>query len=247
VQIQPLSPGGYRAGVSEPVAPSASSASHSLTLDRGLRVLRVLAEHPDGLSVSELAGALGTHRAGIYRLLGPLVEQRLVRRTDDGRHLLGMGLVELASRVRPRLQEVAVPQLRILADELRATTALTVRDGHEAVVAAVIEPRSTDMHIAYRTGLRHRLDQAASGMAILAGGEPREGERPEITEARARGWARSAGELLPGTTGVAAPIGDEGHDAEASISAVWIEPRDEAVVGERLVAAARSIAAALRM
>ena len=31
---------------------TASPANHSLTLERGLRVLRVLADHPDGLSVS---------------------------------------------------------------------------------------------------------------------------------------------------------------------------------------------------
>lgn len=225
---------------------SASPANHSLTLDRGLRVLRVLAEYPDGLSVSELASALQTHRAGIYRLLGPLVEQRLVHRTERGRHLLGIGLVELASRVRPRLQEVAIPQLRILADDMGATTALTLRDGEEAVVAAVVEPRNADAHIIYRVGLRHRLDQAASGMAILAGGTPRPGERPEVAQARARGWARSASELLKGTTGVAAAILELDAEPEASISAVWIEPRDEEVAGKLVVQAAETIAAGLR-
>ncbi len=74
---------------------TASPANHSLTLERGLRVLRVLAEHPDGLSVSALAAEMETHRAGIYRLLGPLVDQRLVVRDADGRHTLGVGLIEL--------------------------------------------------------------------------------------------------------------------------------------------------------
>jgi DNA-binding IclR family transcriptional regulator len=50
----------------------------SLTLQRGLRVLRVLSEHPEGMTVSELAGALGTHRAGIYRLLSVHLSERLV-------------------------------------------------------------------------------------------------------------------------------------------------------------------------
>src|SRR5947209_8572506 len=100
----------------------------SLTLQRGLRVLRVLSEHPEGMTVSELADALGTHRAGIYRLLGPHLSERLVWRHAD-RYYLGAGLVELASRVQPRLQEVAGPLLQALADELTATAALTVRDG----------------------------------------------------------------------------------------------------------------------
>ena len=176
--------------------------NYSLTLDRGLRLLRVLAQEPEGLTVSELADELDTHRAGIYRLLGPLTAHRLVVRGADGRHTLGLGLLELASAVRSRLQEVAVRELRILADELRATTALTIRDGDEAVVAAVVEPSGTAMHIAYRPGLRHPVDRAAPGLAILAGEAPLPGERPEVAVAREQGWAVTTGELLPGATGV---------------------------------------------
>ena len=222
-----------------------SSANGSLTLGRGLRVLRVLAGHPAGLSVSELAAELETHRAGIYRLLGPLAEERLVVRGASGRYALGLGLLELASAVRSRLQEVAVRELRILADEVRATTALTIRDSDDAVVAAVVEPTSTDMHIAYRPGLRHPIDRAASGLAILAGDQPRDGERPEVALARSRGWAETTGELLPGVTGVAAPVVLPGRETEASISAVWIEPRDAAAMAEPLMRTAHAIAAAL--
>jgi DNA-binding IclR family transcriptional regulator len=217
----------------------------SLTLERGLRVLRALAEHPDGLSVSELAAELETHRAGIYRLVGPLAAQRLVVRGVDGRFTLGLGLLELASAVRSRLQEVAVRELRLLADEVRATTALTIRDGDEAVVAAVVEPTSTVMHIAYRPGLRHPLGRAAPGLAILAGNPPQVGERPEVEEARQRGWAVTTGELLPGATGVAAPIVVRGRDVEASISAVWVEPRDPERMAGPVVRAARAISDAL--
>lgn len=208
--------------------------------------MRVLAEHPDGLSVTELAAALSTHRAGVYRLLGPLVDQRFVVRAADGKHRLGIGLIELASHVRPRLQEVAAPELRQLADDLRATVALTIRDGEEAVVVAVVEPRSTDLHIAYRSGLRHRLDQAASGIAILAGLPPRRGERRAVAAARERGWSSSEGELLPGATGVAAPILLDGAETEASVSAVWIEPRDAQAAAGRVVRTAQRIAAGLR-
>jgi DNA-binding IclR family transcriptional regulator len=223
-----------------------SPQSGSQTLERGLRVLRVLADHPDGLSVSGLASALDTHRAGIYRLLGPLVDQRLAVRGEDGRYVLGAGLIELASRVRPRLQEAALPELRRLADALGATTALTVRDAEEAVVAAVVEPRNTDMHIAYRSGLRHRLDQAASGIALLAGLPPRDGEREPIRLARARGWSQSTSELLPGgVTGVGAPILVPGHECEAAISAVWADGRDPAGAAEAVMRSARSIASAL--
>jgi DNA-binding IclR family transcriptional regulator len=219
-----------------PAAPSSS-----LTLERGLRVLRVLAAHPEGMTVSELADALGTHRAGIYRLLGPHLAERLVRRAED-RYFLGTGLVELASRVRPRLQEVAGPLLQALADELTATVALTVRDGEDAAVVLDVRlPRHADMHIAYRPGLRHPVAIAASGIALLAGSPPRPSERREVTQARERGWSASTGELLAGATGVAAPVGS----ADAAVSAVWIGGRDAAVMARSVMATAHRLAEAL--
>jgi DNA-binding IclR family transcriptional regulator len=221
------------------------AAGGSLTLERGLRVLRALADQPEGLSVTELAAELETHRAGIYRLVTTLGEQRLVVRGADGRYALGLAVLELASAVRSRLQEVAVRELRLLADEVRATTALTIRDGDEAFVAAVVEPTRTSMHVAYRPGLRHPIDIAAPGLAILAGGPPLPGERPEVALARQRGWSQSSGELLPGATGVAAPVVVHGHETEASISAVWVEPRDAASVADSVMAAAAAIGAAL--
>jgi len=223
----------------------AMAGSGSLTLERGLRVLRTLAGSPDGLTVTELAAELDTHRAGIYRLLGPLAAERLVVRGADGSYTLGLGLLDLAHAVRSRLQEVAARELRLLADEVSATTALTVRDGDEAVVALVVEPAASTMHIAYRPGLRHPIDRAAPGIAILAGGPAQDGERPEVAVARERGWSVSSGEILPGATGVGVPIVVQDRPAEASISAVWIEPRDAAEMARPVARAAARIAAAL--
>lgn len=217
----------------------------SLTLERGLRLLRVLADDPSGMTVSELADALGTHRAGVYRLLRPHLDARLVSRDDAGRYRLGAGLIELASRVQPRLQEAAGPRLQALADRLSASAALTVRDGDDtAVVVDVRSPRTVDMHITYRPGLRHPVSVAASGIAILAGNPPLPGERAAVTEARGRGWSRSTGELLPGASGVAAPVLVRGG-ADAAVSAVWVGERDDARAAQWVMGAAAGIAAAL--
>ncbi|HWH93525.1 MAG TPA: helix-turn-helix domain-containing protein [Baekduia sp.] len=225
--------------------PSTPSPTHSHTLDRGLRALEVLAKHPDGLSVSELAAALGTHRAAVYRLLGPLGDHHLIRREPDGRFTLAPGLIELAAGVRPRLHDVAEPVLQRLADRLRATTALTIRDGDEAVVATVILPREPSMHLTYRPGMRHPLTQGCPGHVLLAAMPPQSDEPPFVTRARAQQYAVSRGELLPGATGVAAAIAAPGHEPDASISAVWIEGLDPDVVAADIIAAAREIATAL--
>lgn len=222
-----------------------ASATHSLTLDRGLRALWLLRDAPDGLSASELAGALSTHRAAVYRMLAPLLEHHLVRRRADGRHLLGPGLIELAAAVQTHLQERAAPVLQELADELGATTALTLRDGAQAVVAAVVVPRDHLLHLTYRTGMRHDLTAGAPGHAIAAALPASPADTDDIRAARARGWARSQGQLLHGATGVAAVVRGPGGEPLAALSAVWISGIDERRAARATVAAADALTAAL--
>ncbi|HWI74046.1 MAG TPA: helix-turn-helix domain-containing protein [Baekduia sp.] len=231
--------------MTSPESNAPSPATHSHTLDRGLRALEVLARHPDGLSVSELAAALETHRAAVYRLVGPLGDHHLVRREPDGRFTLGPGLIELAAGVRPRLHDVAEPVLQRLADQLRATTALTIRDGDHAVVATVVLPREPRMHLTYRPGMRHPLTQGCPGHVLLAAAPPQPDEPEFVTRARERRYAVSRGELLPGATGVAAAVAAPGHEPDASISAVWIEGVDPDDVAGDVIAAADEIATAL--
>jgi DNA-binding IclR family transcriptional regulator len=220
-----------------------TAAEHSHTLDRGLRALEVLRGHPDGLSVTELARELGTHRAAVYRLLGPLVAHRLVQRLEDGRCVLGPGLIALAEGVQPRLIQAATPVLRALAASLGATTALSVRDGDDAVVALVFTPPDQPLHVAYRTGFRHPLTVGSPGHALLAAGPPDPGEPDDVVAARERGWALSSGELLPGATGVAAAVTARAQDTQVAVSAVWITERDPGPAAREVVAAAAEIAA----
>jgi DNA-binding IclR family transcriptional regulator len=214
-------------------------------LDRGLRALEVLREHGDGMSVAELADALDTHRAAVYRLLAPLTEHHLIRRSSDGRYVLGAGLLALAGGVQSRLQEVAEPVLRELADRLQATTALTLRDGDEAVVAIVTSPRDQLVHLTYRTGMRHPLSAGAPGLALLAAMPRRTSEPPAVAGARERGWAQSSGQLLPGATGVAAAV-LSAREPVAAISAVWIAGVNLKQAGRAVAAAARDLTEQLR-
>lgn len=227
-----------------PPSPPAA-AEHSHTLDRGLRALEVLRGHPDGLTVTGLARELGTHRAAVYRLLGPLVAHRLVQRLDDGRCVLGPGLIALAEGVQPRLIQAATPVLRALAASLGATTALTVRDGADGVVALVFTPPDQPVHVAYRTGLRHPLTVGSPGHALLAAGPPRPCEPDNVATARKRGWALSSGQLLPGATGVAAVVPARAEDTQVAVSAVWIVERDPEPAAREVVAAAAEIAEAI--
>lgn len=210
-------------------------AETSQTLDRGLRVLRLLAESSGGLTVSQIAVELGVNRTVVYRLVATLEQHGLARRDVDGRSRLGLGVLQLSGRVQPLLREAALPSLRRLAEEVGATAHLTVADGGEALAVAVVEPSWTDYHVAYRVGSRHPLESGAAGRAILA----------------ARGVAGSPpylvteGELQPGARGVAAAV--LGVPAvQASVGVVALGPLDATNVGPRVVRAAAEIAAALR-
>lgn len=202
------------------------------TLDRGLRLLHLVADAPAGLTVTEAAGRLGVGRAVVYRLATTLGEHGMIRRDTSGRLRLGAGVLHLARRAQPLVADAALPSLRRLAEQVGATAHLTIAEGGEGLALAVVEPSWTQFHVAYRTGSRHPLELGAAGQAILAG---RQGQF---------GYVTSAGQLQPGAHGVAAPVpGVEG--LEASVGVVALAALDAEVVGPQVVATAAAVAKSL--
>ena len=210
-----------------------SAGSFSLTLDRGLRLLDLLArpENAAGMTVTALAAALGMSRSAAYRLLGTLESHGYVARLPDGRVRLGYAVTRLAAAVAPLVRAAATPVLRRLADEVGATAHLTLVDGDAALAVVVVEPTWTDVHVAYRPGTRHVLDRGAAGRAIVRG---RAGEL---------GWVTSRSELQPGAYGVAAPL--PAGEVEGSVGVVALSELDEDRVGPAVVVAAREVGNAL--
>ena len=203
------------------------------TLDRGLRVLAVLAATPGGLTVTEISTRLEINRTVVYRLVSTLEQHALTRRDGRGRVHIGLGVLHLASGVQPVLRDLAMPILRALAEEVGCTAHLTVADGDEAMALAVVEPSWTDYHVAYRVGSRHPLSRGAGGKAILMG-----------RERDAAPYAVSSGELQTGASGVAAPVkGVEGLDA--SVGIVTLGELDVDAIGPKVAAAADEVAHAL--
>ncbi|MCZ7435036.1 helix-turn-helix domain-containing protein [Micromonospora sp. WMMC241] len=202
------------------------------TLDRGLRLLHLVADAPGGLTVTEAAHRLGIGRAAVYRLVGALAGHGMLRRDGEGRLRIGVGVLHLARRAQPLLAEGAMPALRRLAERTGATAHLTVVEGGEGVALAVVEPSWTAFHVAYRTGSRHPLERGAAGRAVLAG---RAGDAGPVS---------TSGELQSGAYGVAAPVlGVPG--LEGSVGVVSLTPLDVAEVGAQVTAAAEAVAAAL--
>jgi len=205
------------------------AAETSQTLDRGLRVLRTLAETPGGLTMTALAAEIGVNRTVVHRLVATLEQHGLARRDGSGRLHVGLGVLALARGLQPVLRDLAAPVLRSLAEDLGCTAHLTMADGGEALAIAVVEPSWTDYHVAYRVGARHSLGQGAAGRAILAG------------RAGRSSYVETTGEIQPGAHGVAAPVlGVDG--LEASVGLVSLGVLDAAVCGPRVVEAAAEVA-----
>jgi DNA-binding IclR family transcriptional regulator len=206
----------------------------SQTLDRGLNLLQLLGsrENAGGMTITQIATALGVGRPVVYRLVATLEGRGFVTRREDGRVRLGLAITELSASVLPLLRERAMPTLRALADTVGATAHLTVVDGGEALAIAVVEPSWTDFHVAYRVGSRHRLEHGAAGRAILGA---RAGDTAYVV---------SDGELQAGAHGIAAPLAGIAG-LEASIGVVAMVPLDDGAVGPQVVAAARTLAAEL--
>ncbi|MFD5493752.1 IclR family transcriptional regulator [Streptomyces sp. NPDC001812] len=212
------------------------TAETSQTLDRGLRVLKLLADTDHGLTVTELSHRLGVNRTVVYRLLATLEQHALVRRDLGGRARVGLGVLRLGHQVHPLVREAAMPALRSLAEDIGATAHLTLVDGADALAVAVVEPSWTDYHVAYRAGFRHPLERGAAGKAIISARL----RRPDDP-----GYTLTHGELEAGACGAAAPLlGVTG--VEGSVGVVMLADVVPERVGPRVMDAAREVAEALR-
>lgn len=207
------------------------AAESAQTLERGLRLLRLLADGKGGRTPTELSVELALSRPVVYRLITTLLGEGFVRRDTEGRVHLGFGVLVLAQAVQPLLRAAALPALRRLAEQVGATAHLTVAEGDDGLAVAVVEPSWTHLHVAYREGSRHPLARGAAGQAILAAREGRSD------------YLLTEGQLQEGARGIAAPVVGLPW-LEASVGVVTFGPLDE-TAGPAVVAAAKELAAAL--
>lgn len=219
----------------------------SKTLHIGLRALELLAAHPHGLSVTEVADGIGVHRTVAHRLLRTLEAHHLCRRDKLKRFLPGAGLVTLAAPVERDLRTLAVPVLEDLANSVGATANLVVQETDTQVRSLlVVQPRNATMHVSFRTGQLDPIDRGCAGLAMLAALPPRAGEREEVRLARARGYAYSYGEVIPSVHGISAVVPGRREGSLASIGVSVFQIDDELALARALRDAAEQLGAMLR-
>ncbi|MBO9626593.1 MAG: helix-turn-helix domain-containing protein [Microbacterium sp.] len=219
----------------------ADTVPASQTLSRGIRILEVLADARDPLTIDEVAARLGVHRSIAYRLLRTLEDHRLVGRDAAGAVSLGPRMAALAAGVAQDLQAEALPELTAIANELGMTAFLAVIDGDDCITLASIEPRHAVASVAQRPGARHPVTVGAPGKAILlqlpVGEWPADAAaalRDEVDAARDLGYTTSHDEVIPTVQSVAVPLALRGQ-RPAAIAVVHVATAlDDAEIAARL-------------
>ncbi|WP_437223714.1 IclR family transcriptional regulator [Planctomicrobium sp. SH661] len=212
-------------------------------LDKGLDILELLAGRPEGLSLKQIADALGRNSTEIFRMLNQLRERAYIHRFEPGGvYRLSLKLFELAHRFPPtaRLLEVAVPAIRQLADRTGQSCHLSVLHGSGILVLAQTTS-SANWHFSVRLGATFSVTETASGRVLLAFSNPdvreeilaRAGENQapalvtdefhrELEKIRSRGYEQVVHETFRGVNDISAPIFGHGQHGEEILAALTI-------------------------
>ena len=139
-------------------------------LDKGLDILELLAQQPQGLTRSEIVKEMARSASEIYRMLERLVARQYVTRSVAGdRYALSLKLFALANMHPPlnRLINQALPVMDAFALQAEQSCHLGVYDrGNVLITSQINSPRgwSFSLHRGARVGLM----DTASGHVLLA-------------------------------------------------------------------------------
>lgn len=155
-----------------------------------MKLLDVLACHPDPAPLKQVALESGLHPSTAHRILGAMAQSGFVERGEGGTYRLGIRLLELGSLVKSRisLRETAMPFMIGLHAETGESVNLGIRDGDEIVYVDRTSSGRSAVRVVHIVGARAPLHTTASGKLFLV----------EDGMEKVRDYARRTG--LPGTT-----------------------------------------------
>jgi DNA-binding IclR family transcriptional regulator len=139
---------------------------------RAAAILRAVEEHPEGLSLGELAERLGLARSTIQRIVGALVDEQLLMSAGARAGvMLGPGLVRMAAAANIETDKIVRPVLQRLSRTLGETVDLSVRQGRSVVFLDQVVGSRRLVAIS-AVGEAFPLHCTANGKALLALASP---------------------------------------------------------------------------
>ncbi len=216
-------------------------------LVRAFALLDLLAAHPEGLTLNEVATATSLPEATTHRLLAVLQDLKVARAGDEGRWQVGRHLLELGTAYLDsvEIRSEARDLMKQLTADTGETCALGVLDEDRVVyIEKVNSPHPIRMHSAI--GRSNPAVSSSLGRAILAfssdevieqivaDGLPRRTEQTitsaeallaELGRCRDRGYSIDNGENESGIRAAAAPVLDHANYPVAALSVAGPQQR----------------------
>lgn len=143
-------------------------------IERMMNLLDMLSRHTAPVNLKQLAIQTKLHPSTAHRILGVMVNNRLVDRIEPGTYRLGIRLLELGSLVKSRIsvRQEALPHMQRLHQDLGETVNLSVRHDDEVVYVERTSAGSSMMRVVQIVGARAPLHITAVGKIFLAADEP---------------------------------------------------------------------------
>lgn len=212
----------------------------SSTAGKALSLLYLLADHPEGMRLSDVSHQLEVSKSSAHMLLATLVEHSFVDRLPSAHYRLGFGAFEvgLAVSEEARFGTLTEP-MKELADHCREAVSLAVPRGTEAIIVQRFES-SQVLRAEIGIGTRMPLHGSASGKYLLAHMSEAEVDRlypgatlPESTahslrtkaelkktfpRTLANGYATNESEYVEGVNGIAAGVRDRSGKLLGAVS-----------------------------
>lgn len=196
------------------------------SLARGLKILDLLSQSQDGVSITELAETLGVDKGSASRLMSTLARYGYAEKDENTRRFhLGSQVVSLSRSVLTRLplREAAKPFLRQMMEQTGECAHLAVPAQGKVLYIDQVESPAT-LRVNAQVGTMNPLHCTALGKALLAFGDvelPKTLEQytprtikskralqQHLEEIRRLGYAVDDEEFDPGVRCIAVPVFD---------------------------------------
>jgi len=225
------------------------------SVDRAVRILKALGEHPGRLSLADLADRVGLAKTTVHGLLRTLQEHGLVEQhLDTDKYQLGPELLQLGNSYLDlnELRSRSLAWSELLATRVGEAVRVGVPHGEGVLVVHHVFRPDASLQV-LEVGALLPLHATALGKAVLAylddeeidevvsGGLPKltghthvspAAVRRELAAVRESGYALEREEALLGEGGVAAPIFDRRTDAIGAVGVAG--PRERLLRRNRL-------------
>jgi DNA-binding IclR family transcriptional regulator len=219
-------------------------------LEKGLSIMELLADHPDGLTLSQIAKALGFNVNEIFRMVVVLQARGYLNLGLNDHYQLTLKMFEVAHRNQPIKSIIAsaLPLMREVANRARQSCHLVVYQAGRAIVVAQVDSPER-WAFGLKVGALVGLTDTASGHVLLTFRDEAERARmlaahvkvegePDIEteqlirqldEVAARGYSRMLSRQIRGVINIAYPIFGNAGQAIASLNVPYIERIDKQV------------------